>query len=535
MVKNMEPNFDELAQIGMEFTLPRVNNRQATKEEIKHLRENINDDIKKTEEKMISIVMKPDPDYINPDPTGNGIAEGMESYEFSVEDEIINGFNDEKYQQEIIQFINTINNHISICQNELIKIDKTLELKDKEVVNSIFNKVVKNLKSTICTHYLYRDTGSKIGALLKVCDQVFNGLSELNLEKFDTYLNFFNNLDTSWLFTREMYEYLNNKDMNSFFTNLEKYSVDYITTRLEKYSGLIINEKEVPLISILANPDNIISNWKECNHNIGNMISTIKIKSVTNTPNAEYACVFIKFIFSLLSAFFRIVLNVSEDIQAIINKIEPTGLNKPVPGFLIDNLEEKDPWIVTDYHLLKELKHGSTDTTRTENIIKMHNSVIKPNDLVLFEGDITEEEYFDMNIIKYIKMVSNLVKKLNGHKIMIMGNNDSGTKDMYLKMGFEEVYEQPLLGKKYLFSHEPQIMTKYPGILNIHGHIHGSKKYYNMDAKNHLDSYYGLYGKPMKLSELVEYYNSGKYNEVEGNVDSDWKDPRIDVEPIKIN
>ena len=39
MVKNMEPNFDELAQIGMEFTLPRVDNRQATKEEIKHLRE----------------------------------------------------------------------------------------------------------------------------------------------------------------------------------------------------------------------------------------------------------------------------------------------------------------------------------------------------------------------------------------------------------------------------------------------------------------------------------------------------------------
>ena len=30
-------------------------------------------------------------------------------------------------------------------------------------------------------------------------------------------------------------------------------------------------------------------------------------------------------------------------------------------------------------------------------------------------------------------------------------------------------------------------------------------------------------------------YNSGKYNEVEGNIDSDWKDPRIDVEPIKIN
>lgn len=529
----MEPNFDELTHIGLEFTLPRVNNRQATKEEIKKLREDINDEVKKTEEKMISIVVKPDPNYIDPDPTGNGIAEGMESYDFSVEDEIINGFNDDKYQQEIIQLINTINNHISICQNELIKIDKSLDLKDKEIVNSIFNKVVKNLKSTICTHYEYTSTGDRIVALIDICNQVFNGLSELNLEKFDTYLKFFKDLDTSWLFTREMYEYLRNKDMNSFFTNLDMYSVAYITIRLEKHCGLSENEEDIPLISIISNPDNIISNWKQCNHYISDFISTIKIKSVTSTPNAEYACIFIKFIFKLLSAFFRIVLNISEDVQAIINKIEPCGMKTNIPTCLIDNLEEKDPWIVTDYHLLKELKHGSTDTTRTENIIKMHNSVIKPNDLVLFEGDITEEEYFDMNIIKYIKMVSNLVKKLNGHKIMIMGNNDSGTKDMYLKMGFEEVYDRPLLGKKYLFSHEPQIMTKYPGILNIHGHIHGSKKYYNMDAKNHLDSYYGLYGKPMKLSELVKYYNSGKYNEVEGNINNDWKEP-IDVKPIKI-
>lgn len=529
----MEPNFDELTHIGMEFTLPRVNNRQATKEEIKKLKEDINNDVKKTEEQMVSIVVKPDPDYINPDTTGNGIAEGMESYDFSIEDEIINSFDDEKYQKEIIQLINTINNHISICQAELIKIDKSLELKDKEVVNSIFNKVVKNLKSTICTHYLYRDTGSKIGALLKVCDQVFNGLSELNLEKFNTYLDFFNNLDTSWLFTREMYEYLKDKDMNSFFTNLEKYSVAYITTRLEKYSGLIINEQEVPLISIISNPDNIISNWKEYNHNIGNIISTIKIKSISNIPNAEYACVFVKFIFSILSAFFRIVLNISEDIQSIINKIEPVGINNNV-HCLIQNIEEKDPWVCADYHLLKELKHGSTDISRTENIIKMHNSLIKPNDLVLFLGDITEEEYFDLNIIKYIKQVSVFVKKLNGHKIMIKGNNDSGTNEMYLKMGFEEVYDKPILGKKYLFSHEPQIMTKYPNILNVHGHIHGSKKYFEMDAENHIDCYYGLYGKPMKLSDLVNYYESGKYNDVEGNIESDWDLKRSNVEPIKI-
>ena len=147
----MEPNFDELSHIGMEFTLPRVKNRQATKEEIKKLRENINDDIKKNEEEMISIVVKPDPAYENPDTTGNGIAEGMELYDFSVEEAIINGFDDEKYQKEIIRIVNNINNYIIYCQRQFNEIELTLDLKDKEVAQSIFNKVVKNLKSNIKT------------------------------------------------------------------------------------------------------------------------------------------------------------------------------------------------------------------------------------------------------------------------------------------------------------------------------------------------------------------------------------------------
>ena len=133
----MEPNFDELTHIGMEFTLPRVQNRQATKEEIKKLREDINNDIKKNQEEMVSIVVKPDPDYINPDTTGNGIAEGMEFYDFSVEEAIINGFNDEKYQKEIIRIVNNINNYIIYCQRQFNEIESTLDLKDKEVMKYV--------------------------------------------------------------------------------------------------------------------------------------------------------------------------------------------------------------------------------------------------------------------------------------------------------------------------------------------------------------------------------------------------------------
>lgn len=529
----MEPNLDDLTHIGQEFTLPRVNNRQATKEEIKHLRENINDDIKKNEEEMISIVMKPDPDYVNPDPTGNGIAEGMESFEFSVEDSIINGYEDEKYQKETIHIINNINNYMVNCQRQLLKLDNTLDLKDKEIVNTIFNKVVKNLNSKVFTHYLYTSAGDKIIAFVDICDKITKALNILDLEKFDTYLTFFDEFEPTWLLSRETYSYLHSKEMFEFFSSLNTYDFNLIKTKLEIYSGLIKNEKEVPLISIIANPDNILGNWKDCNHTMGKHLTSIKIKSVNGIPNAEYACILVKFIYTFFSAFFTTVLAISEDIQTIIEKIEPVGMQRTYKDCLISNIESKDPWVCADYHLLKELKHGTSDTSRTEDIIKMHNSLIKPNDIVLFEGDITESEYFDQNNIKIIKQVGSLVKKLNGHKIMIIGNNDTGTKDIYLKMGFEEVYNRPILGKKILFSHEPQIMDKYPGILNVHGHIHGSKKYWNMDAKHHIDCYYGLYGKPMKLSELINYYNSGKYNELEGNIEG-WDDPRINVEPIKL-
>ena len=356
----------------------------------------------------------------------------------------------------------------------------------------------------------------------------------LDLKKFDTYIKFFEEFKPTWLFTRDTYYYLNSKDMNSFFTSLNNYDYAFIKAKLENHIGLIKNEKNIPLISVISNPDNILGNWKNCNHSIYKNLTSIKVKSTDGIPNVEYACILIQFIYIFFSAFFTTVLAVSEDIVSIIQKIDPVGLNKSYKSCLIENLEDKDPWICCDYHLLKELKHGTTDTSRTQKLIKMHNSLIKPNDLVLFLGDITESEYFDQNNIKIIKQVSYLTKKLNGHMVMIIGNNDTGPIDIYLKMGFKEVYDKPLLGKKYLFSHEPQIMDNYPkDILNIHGHIHGSKKYYDMNAERHLDAYYGLYGKPMRLSELVKYYNSGKYDELEGNIKG-WRDPRISLTPIKI-
>lgn len=113
---------------------------------------------------------------------------------------------------------------------------------------------------------------------------------------------------------------------------------------------------------------------------------------------------------------------------------------------------------------------------------------------------------------------------------MVIGNNDNyDFCNFYKQCGFTKIYKNPVLiqnpifkpfdeGSKLLFSHEPIDIEKEFGteesnkILNIHGHIHGTKTYWDgINPKNHIDCYYGLYEKPMRLSELIKFYNSGKY------------------------
>ena len=142
----------------------------------------------------------------------------------------------------------------------------------------------------------------------------------------------------------------------------------------------------------------------------------------------------------------------------------------------------------------------------------MHNKYVKENDYFVFLGDISEQEFFDESrpeYLEYRKKLYEMCKRLNGKKIMITGNNDTGTDNYYKKLGFIEVIREPVLLGRHVLSHEPIKTDK--GILNIHGHIHGSKEYWNIDYKDHIDAYYGIYGHPVKLSYLDNYYESGKY------------------------
>ena len=71
-----------------------------------------------------------------------------------------------------------------------------------------------------------------------------------------------------------------------------------------------------------------------------------------------------------------------------------------------------------------------------------------------------------------------IINKLNGHKILVMGNHDRDhTVEYWKTIGFDKVYDVPILyNNGFLLSHEP-VYLNYGAIINIFGHVHLSTIY----------------------------------------------------------
>ena len=191
----------------------------------------------------------------------------------------------------------------------------------------------------------------------------------------------------------------------------------------------------------------------------------------------------------------------------------------------LENKGESDPFVVSDYHLIDDLLIGDNQLTRSNKLIEKHNKFITNNDDVIFLGDLSGSETFMKGNETLPDKLKSLVKQLNHRKmIIILGNNDFASQtNFYKDCGFDEVYENPVLIQnprcclpdginKLLLSHEPVNLGNNDDILNIHGHLHGCKKYYGVNCENHIDVFYSLYPRPMRLSEIIEFFKSGKYN-----------------------
>jgi len=190
---------------------------------------------------------------------------------------------------------------------------------------------------------------------------------------------------------------------------------------------------------------------------------------------------------------------------------------------LINGVMNDVYWVSADYHLYKEKLKSGTDREKalkdTKDVIKLHNSIVKPDDSFIFLGDLSESEYADSGY-EVLKVIKETTSRLNGKKaLIIIGNNDTCTNKFYKECGFKFISRAPTLSNnKLILSHYPANVSGDQ--INVHGHIHGSKKYWGLDPKNHIDCYWKLWNGPVKYSRLLKELKSGNYKGVKVNGDS---------------
>jgi len=108
-----------------------------------------------------------------------------------------------------------------------------------------------------------------------------------------------------------------------------------------------------------------------------------------------------------------------------------------------------------------------------EALIDNWNSIVREGDKVYVLGDFTVNK-------KYVHLGS----RLNGRKILIAGNHDNATPQMYMDAGFEDVKGCHVLQKQgVIMTHIPVHTTQLDrfGGGNIHGHLHDKEVYYKLE------------------------------------------------------
>ena len=161
------------------------------------------------------------------------------------------------------------------------------------------------------------------------------------------------------------------------------------------------------------------------------------------------------------------------------------------------------------------LRPFSSNEEMNETMIERHNAKVKEQDTVYFLGDVVINK-------KYLE----LVKRMNGRKILIRGNHDIFKDEEYREVGFEQLHGVRVFVDKFILSHiplHPDCVTERFRV-NVHGHLHANQvklSAIDMDTnatKQYID--------PRYLCVCVEQtdFTPLHFDEVEQRIQQRWKD-----------
>lgn len=130
----------------------------------------------------------------------------------------------------------------------------------------------------------------------------------------------------------------------------------------------------------------------------------------------------------------------------------------------------------------------------TTAIINNWNNVVSDEDTVFLLGDFSAYDK-DASI--------SICKRLNGHKILIMGNHDTESEKYYYDCGFENVSKYPIIYDNFwILSHEPMYINSNMPYANIFGHVHGNPLYTDYSKQSFCVSAERINYTPIEFNEI---------------------------------
>lgn len=130
-------------------------------------------------------------------------------------------------------------------------------------------------------------------------------------------------------------------------------------------------------------------------------------------------------------------------------------------------------------------------------LIEKWNAKVKKDDVVWHLGDFC---FGGKNHIKEI------FSKLNGRINIVLGNHDHYKVDFYYDLGFNRVYDHPVVVQDFfILSHEPlQWLNESIPMANIFGHIHSNPAYSDFSSNSFCVCVERCNYEPIKWSEMMK-------------------------------
>ncbi|MCR3761056.1 metallophosphoesterase [Clostridium felsineum] len=161
-------------------------------------------------------------------------------------------------------------------------------------------------------------------------------------------------------------------------------------------------------------------------------------------------------------------------------------------------------FIIADTHfgdeniIAYEKRPFSSVEDMDNKMITLWNSVVDKEDTVFHLGDVG---------VYQLSKMKNIIEKLNGKKVLVMGNHDNYlTLNEWFECGFEEVYKYPIIYNEFVvMQHEPpQYINAETPFFYIYGHVHGTDMYKSVTKKSACVSVERWKYMPIDFNDLKE-------------------------------